>query len=429
MDSTTLPERADVLVVGAGTAGAAVAALAAREGLFAVCVDRGPLAGAGARWVNGVPRALFEAAGLAPPRGEELRGDELPFHLIAGYGPERVEMRGHGLLEVDMRHLVARLQGLARERGAVLAGEVELLGLDGGRARTSRGTVRADVVVDASGLAGARLLDQPPTGRRDLCAAAQAVHAVSDRAGARAFLERHRAAEGQTLCFTGVAGGYSILNVGVHGDEVSILTGSIPADGHPSGREVLRRFVRAQDWIGAERFGGHRAIPLGRPHDTLASDRVALVGDAARQVFAAHGSGIGAGLVAARMLVDAVARGGGPRDYAVRWQRRFGGLFAGYDLFRRFSQTLSLFELRRLMRAGVLDADTTAAGLAQRLPRPSPARLASLAPALAAAGRPSARLAAVVARMAAVHALYAAYPRRGPRTRWSRAVARACGER
>ena len=65
------------------------------------------------------------------------------------------------------------------------------------------------------------------------------------------------------------------------------------------------------------RFGGQRAIPLGRPHDTLASDRVALVGDAARQVFSAHGSGIGAGMVAARMLVDAIVRGAGPAEYAV----------------------------------------------------------------------------------------------------------------
>ncbi|HJL19029.1 MAG TPA: FAD-binding protein [Sandaracinaceae bacterium LLY-WYZ-13_1] len=423
----SVPERVDVLVVGAGTAGAAAAACAAREGLSVLCLDRGPLARAGAHWVNGVSQAQFEEAGFDPPRGEELRGDDAGFHLIAGYGPERVTIRGHGKLEVDMRHLVARLQRIAREHGAALAGEVSLDGLDAGVARTSAGPVRADVVVDASGMTGARLLDQPRTDRRDLCTAAQAVHAVADPAGARAFLEAHEAAEGEALCFTGVAGGYSILNVSVHGDEVSILTGSIPAAGHMAGRAILDRFVDTHPWVGAKRFGGHRAIPLGRPHDEIARGPIALIGDAARQVFAAHGSGIGPQLLAARMLAEAIARGGGPEDYAVRWQRRYGGLFAGSDLFRRFSQTLTLDELRRLIRAELIDETTAGATLAQELPSLGVARALGMLPRLVEAGGVSARLARTGARMAAAHALYAAYPARGDRTRWSRAVTRVCG--
>ena len=53
----------------------------------------------------------------------------------------------------------------------------------------------------------------------------------------------HEVGEDETLCFSGVAGGYSILNVRFAHGEVSLLTGSIPADGHVSGLELLRSFV------------------------------------------------------------------------------------------------------------------------------------------------------------------------------------------
>lgn len=423
-----LPPRVDVLVVGAGTAGAAVAAHAAEAGLTTLCVERGPLEGAGAHWVNGVPAWVFDEAGIARPTGPELRSDIPGFHMLAGDGPSRIFVGSPGLFDVDMRLLQQRLVQRARDAGATFASGIEVHGERDGEVQTSGGTVHADVVVDASGLRGARLLGSPKVGRRDLCAAAQAVHHVKDRAGALAFLERHGAREGETLSRAGVAGGYSILNATVKGDEVSILTGTIPADGHPSGGALLDDFVASERWIGERVFGGRRAIPLGRAHDVIARGRIAAVGDAARQVFSAHGSGIAAGLVAARMLVRAVSHGRGPEGYAVAWQRRYGGAFAVYDLFRRFSQDLSLAELGALIRRGVLDTASTAPVLVQRMPKLGPAQLVARLPSLAESPRTSARLAKLGARAAAVLALYAAYPTSGSRARWSAAVARACGD-
>jgi len=423
-----VPDRVDVLVVGAGTAGAAAAWRAATRGMKVLCVDRGPLDRAGAHWRNGVSGEAFDEAAVPWPVGPERCGDAGRFHLVAGWGPDRVVVEGHGVLEVDMRRLVQRLQRRAAEAGATLVGDVSVDWVDDDRVTTSAGVVRAGAVIDASGLTGARLLRPPRTLRRDLCAAAQAVYDVDDRADALGFLDAHEVAEGETLCFTGVAGGYSILNVRVHGDEVAILTGSIPADGHRSGHGMIEDFVAAQPWIGARRSMGRRAIPLGRPHDELARGRVAAIGDAARQVFSAHGSGIGPGMVAARTLVDTLADGGTPDDWAVRWMRERGGLFAAYDLFRRFSQTLTVADLTDLMGAGLIDGETAAAAMAQRLPRPAPGRALALAPALARAPGVVGRLAAVGARMAALQALYAAYPRPGARGHWAAAVARAAGD-
>jgi flavin-dependent dehydrogenase len=417
--------RADLAIVGAGTAGAALAGFAAEAGLSVVCIERRKASEAGARWVNGVPAWTFDQARLARPTGAELRGAGHAFHLVAGRGPRRVVLRRHGVLEVDMRLLVERLQSRALDAGATLLAETRVIGFDGKRLETSSGPVEADTFVDASGLAGMRLLDSPRVGSSDICAAAQEVRAVSDLAAARAFFERHGVEPGDVLCFTGVAGGYSIINVRLEGDTVGILTGSIPGDGHASGSTLLADFVASERWIGARLFGGARAVPLGRPLDRIASGRVALLGDAALQVFAPHGSGIGPGLVAARLLADVLAKGEPPYRYAVAWHRRWGGLFAGYDGFRRLSQTLDGATLERLMASGLIDEQGALAGLEQRLPKPNPALLKAMLRGALSERRLALRLAPVLGRTALALALYRRYPEDPAELpSWSKRVAR-----
>ncbi len=422
----------DVLVIGAGTAGAAAAYHCARLGLKTLCVDRRALDGAGARWVNAVPATSFDEAGLARPQGDERCAEGHAFHLVAGWGPERVTVKGHGAVETDMRLLIDRLQRLALAAGAQLQGDTRVtLGptgavqLDGGAQPAEHavtGALNPRWIVDASGYSAHCANPRPP---EHLCAAAQEVRDVHDWTRARGYFEGQGVAPGDTLCFTGVAGGFSIVNVRLEHDGISLLTGSIPGRGYPSGTELLARFVGEQPWIGPRRFGGARVLPLGRPASRLVHGNVLRLGDAAGQVFSAHGSGIGAGMVAARMLAEALSREA-PREYAVGWQRRFGGTLAAYDAFRRFSETLQPDDLRALMRAGVVGGPTAVAGLQQVLPS-----LADLLPASSGALREprlTARALRVVAKMAALAALYRAYPSEpSGLARWEAAVSRVAG--
>lgn len=424
MTATTLPQRADILIVGAGTAGAACAWHAARLGLDVVCVDAGPLDRAGARWINGVSARLFDEAGIPSPEGGELRGADATFHMFLGTSKQRITVSGHRHLEVDMRRLVERLHSGAREAGATFTEHVRVTDVDGGRVTTDQGVIDADVVVDASGLTGINLLNTPKTAPRDICAAAQWVFKLADREAGLAFLDDYDCGEHDTVCFSGVEGGYSILNVQIDGDEVALLSGTIPGEGHRSGQRLIDDFAAEHDFIGEPIFGGKRPIPLGRPIVELARGQHAAIGDAGRQVFAAHGSGIGAGMTAGRMLAEAVAIGGGPEAYNVNWQRTHGGLFAAYDVFRRFSQQLDFDGLSRLFRAGVLDSTGVAAGLTQQFPTPDPALAARMGPAIAKAGRPGLELAKTGAKMAMLRALYGAYPKGGSRAEWASRVAR-----
>ncbi|MBK7584191.1 MAG: hypothetical protein IPI67_28820 [Myxococcales bacterium] len=402
--------RADLAIVGLGTAGAALAGFASERGLSVIGIERQAAKEAGARWINGVPGWAFDDARLARPTGAELFGSGHELHLLAGFGPRRVTVRGHDVLEVDMRHLVERLQSRALAQGVRFLEHTRVTGFDGRQLETSAGAVSASWFVDASGLAGARLLQQPRVVKGDICAAAQEVRAVTNLSAAQHFFEQHGVSPGNTLCFTGVAGGFSVVNVRLVGDCFSILTGSIPGDGHASGRALIDQFVAEHDFVGPVLFGGARAIPLSRPLDVLGRDNVALLGDAGRQVFSAHGSGIGAGLLAARMLADTLGDGLGPHTYALRWHRKYGGLFATFEAFRRFSQQLSAEDLGRMMSAGLLDVRSARAGLEQRVPRPSPAVVANALRGAVSERRIARRLVPALTRGAAASLLYGRYP-------------------
>lgn len=425
--SDSFPE-VDVAIVGAGTSGAAAALLCAERGLKVGCVERGTLAKAGARWVNGVQAAAFDEAGIARPRTPELLAKGVDFHLIAGRGPQRVVIREHELMEVDMRLLVSRLQREAREAGAEFFEETRVLGVQDGVLQTDAGALKSRWIIDASGLAGARLLKYPRPHRKDICAAAQQVHQLRDPDAAHAFCLAHGARAGDTICFSGIEGGYSILNVRVdlvREKRVSILTGSIPARGHRSGRAILREFVDENPWIGEKIFGGARSIPLRRPYSRLYRGNIAALGDAACQVFAAHGSGVGPGMVAAQLLAKSLAAGEGLAGYERAWQRRHGGIFSAHALFRYFTETLDAADLARMMDSGLIDAELIAGGLELRLPKPSPRMVREKIPAVLRAPRLAAKMLPFLGGMGGATALYAGFPRLEPaRLAWSKLIQR-----
>lgn len=453
---TSLATDADVVVVGAGASGAACAAFLAEAGLRVICLERRKLAAAGARWVNGVPRASFVRAGVAISEGAEHQGGPDPFHVVvarsaraqagaagaAGAGrPTSLTIVDHDVIHVDMRLLVARLQERARIAGVRFHQGVAAQGWRGGTSRgdapvleTSGGPFSARWFVDASGLVGARLLGQPAVPRVELCAAAQEVLEVVDAAAARRFLAEVGAKPGEAIGFLGVAGGYSVLNVHVAHDlrTVGVLTGSLPALGYPSGKAILDAFVAEHAWVGASRFGGAAAIPLRRPYDRLASERVALLGDAGCQVFPAHGSGVGAGLVAARLLAETIVAGKPLRDYEVAWQREHGALMASFDVMRRWSQSLDGAAVGRMIAFGLAEPAMMKAGLNQEMPKVSPRWFLRMAPGIARALREDPGMARSMieagARSRLVHALYARYPREVKHVaRWSRMIDRLIG--
>jgi len=402
----------DVVVVGAGTAGANVAHQFARRGRRVLVLERRAADAAGAQWVNGVLDRHFELAGLAPPSGPERRAANRTVQL-RGRDP-RLGPTVHDAPTVaaDMALLGHRLRALATGAGAQFCDRVTDLGFDHERSTDrirsvsfrrddERGptTVAAALFVDASGRQGVvrrhsvALGPWCPTVRgNELCSASDVEHLVADTAGAAEFLERHGAAPGETVTVVGVSGGFSTCAVSIAEDlgHVGILVGCLADGRYGTGPRMLAELQAREPWIGPARSAGSGVIPLRRPYARFTAPGVALVGDAACQVFPAHGSGIGIGLIAGTMLAEGAADADDPGDPEVLWrsyqapfQRRHGGDLAGFDLLRRTSTALGSTGVDALVRSGIVDERTTRAGLDQRWATPPPAEAARSAARLA----------------------------------------------
>jgi len=423
----------DVAIVGAGSAGAATARQLARRGLRVFVGDKRPRQDAGARWVNAVPDWMFARADVAAPEGAERRSHGERYVLASATGTTRVEVPRCPTTFLDMRLLIARLQDDAIAAGAVIEGglavdAVDVVGRDQRLHLSGQGrqlTVRARLVVDATGMRGAvRSLVPalsrrcPPVQDRDICLAAQEVRTIADVEGARRFLDDNRLNDRDAFGVVGLAGGFStrLVIVDLARGEVDLLCGAIAGGRFPSGARLLQDFVAAEPWIGERLFGGAGAIPLRRPWDTLGTAGVALVGDAASMVFPAHGSGVGAGLIAARLLGDAVAAGTDPgspaviRRYSQSFHQELGSLCVAYDAFRRATQDLSADELTALMAAGFLNEHTTGDALAQVMPGFALQRSLALGRAALRAPRLAKTMAPTVGRMLLAHAVASRFP-------------------
>lgn len=438
-------ERWDAVVVGAGTAGSTAALHLARANKRVLLLDARSLADSGAQWVNAIPDWMYDDAGIDKPTARpELRAKVTRHVMIDPSWSHRVVLEGSPVLFVDMRHMVERLQREARSAGATLRDSepVREVLTDGARVtgvRTNRAVIHGKLVVDASGMSGvvrnrvAALRErcpQPKSG--DVCSAAQEVRRIRDMDAARAWVAA-RGAIGDALGVVGLEGGFSTRMIQVHLDhgEVEILTGAIADRDRASGQELVDQFVREHAWVGERLFGGAGAIPLRRPYDTLGVEGAALVGDSACQVFPAHGSGVGAGMIAARLLAEEFARGehGASARYERAFHRTLGARLAAYDVFRRLSQTLSSDDVATLIASGLFTEQNFAAGLAQKMPTVDARLVAKLARAAARAPKLAAKLLPTAVRMQAVHAWYQRFPGGSALTRpWS-AAAEALVER
>ena len=181
--------------------------------------------------------------------------------------------------------------------------------------------------------------------------------------------------------------------------------------------------------------GGSGLIPLRRPYSRFTAPGLALIGDSACQVFPAHGSGIGLGLIAGRMLADAVTgtgdsgnrptgSGGNGKEsreehtknssalaktsdlgdenvlwkYQLQFQHEFGGLLAAFDAFRRMSTSLGGGGVGRMVGAGLLTESMTRGGLDQKWQTPPPSGVPLMAAKLASVPAVAVKMLPMLAR-------------------------------
>jgi flavin-dependent dehydrogenase len=399
-DMATERMTVDIAVVGAGSAGAATAYCLAHAGWRVALLDQQPFDRAGARWVNGVQPAAYDFAGIPRPEAPEMISRNFGFAIIPALSTHGFRLDTQPMWNVDMRLHVARLHRICREAGVQMFESVGIRSVDlkDGRpvalncqynspsAGSATFSIAAKLFVDAAGMRGPIRSQVPELARhtpsvpsKHICTAMQEECEIADPESAGRFVARFGARPGDAIGIMSVDGGFSTFTYHIAADlsHVGCLAGSIADGKHATGPQLLARLKREQSWIGRGLFGGGGLIPLRRPYDRLTAPGIALVGDAACQVFPASGSGIALGMQAGKMLSDAVSTHDDPGclealwSYQSNFQRHIGIDLATFDLFRRFSQSLDADETTRLIHSGLMGAETFGAGLHQVFSSPS----------------------------------------------------------
>lgn len=398
----------DVVVLGAGPAGAHVAGQFALAGRSVALLDRRAFADAGAQWHNGVLAWQFIEAGAAPPVPDEITAAHGATHMLAVDGTHAGALVDGPTVRADMGALGRSLRKVASDAGVAMHDRVGSVDVDvdtcgriraltvsvDGHAQTevlatdARHVMRleADLFVDAAGRTGVLRRHAPalapwcpPVRGAELCSATDAVVAIADPAGAREFLRANGAVPGDAVQKLGNAGGWSTCAIGVNEacTHAAVLVGCVANGRYGTGPTLLAELRANHPWLGNVLTSGTGVIPLRRPYARFTAPGLALVGDAACQVFPAHGSGIGSSLLAGRMLVDATIGASDCGDETVLWgyqhafQQRFGGMFAALDAFRRMSTALGTAGVTRMVHAGMLDLDVAKQVLNQQWGQPS----------------------------------------------------------
>ncbi|MBX3313175.1 MAG: FAD-dependent oxidoreductase [Actinobacteria bacterium] len=428
--------KGDVVVVGAGTAGANAAGQFARRGRSVLLLERRPVDRGGAHWNNGIVGWQFDRAGVDRPSGDERVGGGEPIHLRTPFDEPGLVVRDNPIIGVDMGLLGARLRADAVAAGVEVVdrtGSLEPIERDGRLVAVEtggtdgHGALRAEAAlfVDASGWRGALRGRSsvvapwcPPVRPAERCTAADVVFRVADVDGARRQLDAWGARPGEAVNVLGTAGGFSTRSISVSGDltEVRVLVGCLADGRHGPAARMLTEVRRLHPWIGDRLHGGAGLIPLRRPFTRCTAPGLALVGDAAAQVFPAHGSGVGMGLLAGTTLAEVVGDADDPGEgatvwrYQVEFQRRFGGDLAFYDGFRRHSSAIGTPGVRALLRSGLLTEHLARSGLDQTRGTPRPGDLPGLVTGLARAPRAGLSTAATSVRSSAAAVLASRYP-------------------
>ena len=378
---------ADVIVVGAGPAGASTAYHCARAGLDVLLLEKASFPRDKVCGDGLTPRAVAELVRMAVPIREQdgwirnkglrvLGGGhrlELPWPEISsypGYGLARSRMSLDQLLAEHARAAGAKLHELTNVTGAVRderSGRVvgvtaRPVDADGRRAGDEV-TYRARVVVAADGVSAPLA---PGVGRtkRDDRPMGVAVRTYfrtprHDDAWMESHLELWDGAPGRSNLMPGYgwifALGDGTANVGL--GSVSSTAAATKVDYKALFAAWMRNAPAEWEFTPENEVGQLRgaALPMGFNRGPLYADGLLLAGDAAGMVSPFNGEGIAYGLQAGRVAADAIAQGlargtAAGRERALRtYQRRMKDDLGGYyTLGRVFVKLIEHPEVMRV---------------------------------------------------------------------------------
>ena len=373
----------DLIVVGAGTAGAHAARRAAEAGLRVLLLERLPKERVGDK-VCGEGLALhhLKKAGIPYPEGEELgariNGIDIYPPSMEGYVTVSQRLPGEPCdgWTIDRLLFGQRLLRYALDAGVEFHDQAHVLEpiVQGGFVRGVRykdrrtnevREARAPLTIDATGMSATlrRRLEHPLV-EREVALRDQAVCY-------REVLELKEPPEPADRCIIIMddryaPGGY-IWIFPKGGRVANVGLGTQGGQGHRP-KELFKRFLASRPMFEGAKVlsAGGGAAPIRRPLWSYVADGIMFLGDTACQVNPIHGGGIGPGLeaagVAAKVAVKALERGdtsaSGLWDYNLEYNRAgYGRKIASLDLMRHLLQEVGNEEFEFVIRNRIITTE------------------------------------------------------------------------
>lgn len=366
-------ERYDVVVVGAGCAGALVGTRLAAAGNRVLLLDRRTGEGSGHRACDLVDEESLHAAGLEPGRFDEPPGG---IEVVSPDTATRVRVSGARFRLVDRGALRGHLLEGAREAGArmlsgCVAGGAEIHNGFVTGVSTDRGTFTCRLVVDASG--PERVICRGIPSGMGIPRRIRSGDHVSVYRESRRLAEGPpgEAVEGECRYYIGRHGGYCWTCPGAEGT-IDIGTAVQDRAGSPDPREIVLGYVRSEPSVGEEVVaveGG--SIATRRPLNTMVTNGLMVVGDAACQATPVIPRGTGGALHGGSLAAVAAERAlsGGEVSAEALWSynsdymRERGADQAALDCLRLLMRHMPEKEFSWSMARGVIDEQEIASVL------------------------------------------------------------------
>ncbi len=359
----------DVIVVGAGAAGCLAAEYTARKGLRTLIIERKPMEKIGQKTCgDAIGIHHFKRLNLDAPKGEELADimEGIMVHSPDDQAIFKIASKEHSGFVVNRREFGQRLLRYALNKGAELHDlsnvrdvtvtdeAVKLKYRRNGQLKEAT----ARVVIDASGMNGiirkklASLIGVSPTAHTsdlEICyrEIVKVREPIPDKFG-HIYLNQKLSPGGYIWIFNH---GENVVNVGL----------GIQMSKKINPKEIYDKFVVKKFDILKDRkviHAGGGVVPVRRPLEYLAWNRVMFTGDAAYTANPIHGGGLGSSMLSGRLAGETAVEAFEKEDfsintlwsYPVKYMEEYGSKQVGLDIFRLFLQTCTNDELNHGMR-------------------------------------------------------------------------------
>ncbi|MCW3975466.1 MAG: NAD(P)/FAD-dependent oxidoreductase [Candidatus Bathyarchaeota archaeon] len=361
----------DLVIVGAGSSGCIATKTAVLNGLEVCLIDCKPRQNIGDKICgDAIARHHFDSLGIKYPSGQELE------HEIKGvkvYSPDmesvfKIEGEGVSGFIVDRLMLGQRLLKGALDCGVTFHDNTLALepiisnsfvkGVKSRNLNTGKvEKIYSKLTMDASGFSAALRRNLPKNfgfiksiKNQDLLPCFREIRDDVDFRSdyCKIFLSQEIAPGGYYWIFP------------KNNEKVNVGLGVQGLKNHPNPKEILYKNVISKDIFRKSIIlnSGGGFVPTRRPIDSLVSDGIMFLGDAACLVNPIHGGGIGpsmlSGKLATEVAVMALSKGIPSKDllweYNLKYMKEYGAKQAGLDIFRILLQSLKDDEINYGMK-------------------------------------------------------------------------------